>query len=200
MGKERLQKEMIDFDKFKKIHLGCGNRYLDNFLNIDIMEPADIICDAREGLPIPDETAEFIFSEHFLEHIDYPISAKKIIRECNRILKKGGKLVIGVPDAELIIQGYIKNDLALYNEMISKWYSKRDCLEHFNTYMDLVNYNLRDQDDSDNYTPHLWAYDFDKLSSLLQNASLKEIKHWKFNPSIANPKREYGSIYVSAKK
>jgi predicted SAM-dependent methyltransferase len=184
----------------KEVQVGGGRHVLKGFLNIDIVPPADLIWDVREELPIRDRCCEFIFTEHFLEHIDYPISAKKFIRECARILKPKGKLVVGVPDGELILRSYCKKDLEVFNRLIKTWYSKRNCLEHINTYIDLVNYHFRDQDDDPKYTPHLWTYDYEKLESLLKESGFSRVKRWKFDKSIANPEREYGSIYVEGIK
>lgn len=184
----------------KKIQIGGGSHTLKGFLNIDIISPADLIYDVREGLPLTDSSIDFIFCEHFLEHIDYPVSVKEFVKECLRILKEDGQLVIGVPDGELIMKKYIEKDKEFFTEMIKRWYGNRDCLEHFNTYIDLVNYHFRDQKDSQKYTPHLWTYDFEKLKSLLENVGFSGVSRWTFNPEIANPKRKWASIYVVGKK
>ena len=183
-----------------KIQIGGGSHTLRDYLNIDIVPPADIIYDLREGIPLKDESSEFIFTEHFLEHIDYPTSTKKFAKECFRVLKKGGRVVVGVPDGEQVIKAYVKKDKRFFDEMLKRWYSKRDCLEHFNTYIDLVNYHFRDQDDDKKYNPHFWSYDFEKLVSLFKDAGFSEVKKWKFDSSIANSKRWWGSIYIIATK
>lgn len=184
----------------KKVQVGGGSHILKDFLNIDIVPPADLIYDVREGLPLVDSSVEFIFCEHFLEHIDYPVSAKKFIKESFRVLQQDGRLVIGVPDGKLMIEKYIEKDKDFFTEMIEHWYANRDCLEHFNTYIDLVNYHFRDQKDSKKYSPHLWTYDFEKLKSLLENAGFSNISQWKFNSKIANSERKWGSIYVVGEK
>jgi SAM-dependent methyltransferase len=182
------------------VQVGGGEHYLEGYLNIDILPPADLICDVREGIPIKDKCVKYIFSEHFLEHLDDPDSAKSFILECFRILDKDGELVIGVPDSKLVTQNYLRKNVDFYNEMIKKWYKNRDCIPHINTYIDLVNYNLRDQDDDFKYNPHYWGYDFEKLKSLLVSAGFVNVKKWEFDDKIANPKREWGSVYVCAKK
>lgn len=94
---------------------------------------------------------QFMFSEHFLEHIDYPRSTKHYAREAHRVLTDGGQLVTGVPDAAFLLHHYPTNpDLA--TEMVERWYPKRDCLGDINTFLDLINYLFRDQDDTPNYT------------------------------------------------
>lgn len=184
----------------QRVQIGGGSNLLAGFTNIDIMPPADVIFDVREGLPVADSGTELIFAEHFLEHIDYPVSVKKVIAECYRVLEPGGQLVLGVPDARMVIDGYTKDDLVLRERMMEDWYSRRDGQDHFNTYLDLVNYVFRDQDDSDRYTPHLWAYDLGKLVSLCTEAGFRSVKPWPHDPTIANPDRAWGSVYTVAFK
>lgn len=179
-----------------RIQIGGGKHYLDDFVNIDIIPPADIVWDVREGIPLKPNSAKFIFSEHFLEHIDYPVSAKKFVKECWRVLKKNGQVVVGVPDGALAIRAYYKRDRKLISRFKHKWYSQRNCLKHFNTPIDFLNYHFRDQDDDKKYHPHLWTYDQEKLRSLLKEGGFKKTGVWKFNPQITNPKREFGSIYI----
>jgi predicted SAM-dependent methyltransferase len=212
----RLQKEITIFENHtkskvvirgnnnemntEKIQIGGGSHTLDGYLNIDVFEPADMVWDVREGLPLPDECSNQIFSEHFLEHIDYPVSAKRFVTECYRVLKPSGELIVGVPDGKLILDKYQEKDKEFFDEMIEKWYAKRNCLNDFNTYIDLVNYHFRDQDDDEKYTTHLWTYDFEKITSMMRGAGFSNVKKWDFDDKIANPKREWGSLYVIAKK
>ena len=178
------------------VQIGGGNHYLKDFLNIDIVPPADVIWDTREGIPIKSNSVSFIFSEHFLEHIDYPVSVKKFVKECYRVLAKNGRVVIGVPDGLLAVKAYYQKDKKMINRFMRHWYNKRNCLVHFNTPIDFLNYYFRDQDDDKKYHPHLWAYDQEKLESLLKNAGFKKVGVWSFDSRIANLKREFGSVYI----
>lgn len=78
--------------------------------------------------------------------------------------------------------------------------ANRDYLDDFNTYINLLNYHFRDQDDDEKYNPHYWAYDFEKLKSLFESAGFSKVEKWNFGSSIVNSKREWGSIYVIATK
>lgn len=198
LGKNQLQN--LDTKKIKKVQIGGGGHKLDGFLNIDIVPPADLLWDIREGIPLRDNSCELIFSEHFFEHIDYPKSAKKFIGECFRILGMDGQIIIGVPDSEMATKAYLTRDEKYKKHIMENWYSKRNCLGDFNTYIDILNYHFRDQDDDEKYNPHCWSYDHEKLVSLLENAGFSKITPWKFDPSIANPKRQWGSIYITGFK
>jgi predicted SAM-dependent methyltransferase len=183
-----------------RVQIGGGTHRLPGFYNIDIVEPADLIWDVRESLPLADDSVEFLFSEHFLEHIDYPRSVKTYAAEAHRVIAAGGHIVTGVPDAEAVLTAYKTRDPAFFADMRDRWYSRRDCLANLNTYLDLVNYVFRDQDDNDHYTPHLWAYDHEKLADLFTEAGFSHVEPWTFDDTIANPKRRWSSVYVIATK
>jgi predicted SAM-dependent methyltransferase len=183
----------------RRVQIGGGGHRVTGFYNIDIAPPADLLWDVREGIPLHNDTVDVLFSEHFLEHIDYPRSAKHYAREAHRVLAPGGQLITGVPDAALVLNHYPAQRRQA-DEMIERWYSKRDCLGDINTYLDLINYLFRDQDDDPTYTPHLWAYDHERLVSLFTEAGFTTVAPWTFDPTLANPKRQWGSVYVVATK
>ncbi len=54
---------------------------------------ATIRADARK-IPLPDQTFDIVFHQGFLEHFTKPL---EIVREQVRVLKKGGYLVVDVP-------------------------------------------------------------------------------------------------------
>ncbi|AIA03452.1 class I SAM-dependent methyltransferase [Streptomyces noursei] len=182
-----------------KIQIGGGTHRVDGFFNIDAVPPADLLWDVREGIPLHDETVQLIFSEHFLEHIDYPRSVKNYVREAHRVLRPGGQIITGVPDATFALSQY-PGPLDPGDEMVERWYAKRSCRPDINTRLDLVNLVFRDQDDDPKYTPHLWAYDYEKLVQLFTEAGFATVEPWTFDPKIANGKRRWGSVYVVASK
>lgn len=53
--------------------------------------------DLSYGIPLADNSADFIYSSHFLEHLDRGI-AKQLIAESFRVLRPNGVIRIGVPD------------------------------------------------------------------------------------------------------
>ena len=181
-----------------KVQIGGGSHRIDGFYNIDAVPPADLLWDIREGIPLHDDSVQVLFSEHFLEHIDYPRSAKHYAREAHRVLAPGGQLITGVPDAAFVLAQY-PGSPEQSAEMIERWYSKRNCLGDINTHLDLINYVFRDQDDDPTYNPHYWAYDHEKLVQLFTEAGFSTVELWEFDPAMANPKRRWGSIYVVAR-
>ncbi len=182
-----------------KVQIGGGTHQLDGFFNIDLAPPADLLWDVREGIPLKEGSVQTLFSEHFLEHIDYPRSAKQYAREAHRVLAPGGQVITGVPDAAFVLRQYPAPPERT-TEMVRRWYAKRDCRSDINTFLDLINYVFRDQDDDPTYNPHLWAYDHQKLVQLYSEAGFTSVKPWTFDAALANPKRQWGSVYVIATK
>jgi SAM-dependent methyltransferase len=78
------------------IHLGCGNRPLSNFTNLDYYnrKHADLIADLEKDLPYSSESIDFIYSDNVFEHIRNILG---LIKECHRVLRKGGVLAVKVP-------------------------------------------------------------------------------------------------------
>ena len=182
-----------------KVQIGGGSHQLDGFFNIDLAPPADLLWDVREGIPLKEGSVQTLFSEHFLEHIDYPRSAKQYAREAHRVLAPGGQVITGVPDAAFVLRQYPAPPERTA-EMVRRWYAKRDCRSDINTFLDLINYVFRDQDDDPTYSPHLWAYDHQKLVQLYGEAGFTSVKPWTFDSTLANPKRQWASVYVIATK
>jgi len=83
----------------KKVNLGCGEDYLDGWINIDGDHniKADLYCelDAVDvRIPLPDNSVDYIYCSHILEHIWYLPQLKK---ELIRILRPLGVLLVVVP-------------------------------------------------------------------------------------------------------
>lgn len=84
----------------KKLNLGSGSRYLVGYDNIDKSNFAfpDLKLDLEKGkLPYKDNSVDEILATHILEHVH---SIIPLMNECYRILKKGGRMIIEVPQNE----------------------------------------------------------------------------------------------------
>jgi predicted SAM-dependent methyltransferase len=89
-----------------RLHLGSGPEHKDGWVNIDLIgDPVDVAWDLARGIPFESETAESIFHEHLLEHIPLG-SAITLMEDCFRVLRTGGVLRVGVPDAGALINSY----------------------------------------------------------------------------------------------
>lgn len=58
------------------------------------------------GLPFPDNSVDYLYASHILEHF-YPDIAQTILRDAYRVLKKGGRIRICVPDLKHAVDLYL---------------------------------------------------------------------------------------------
>ena len=93
-----------------KINLGCYDKKLPGFTNIDIRPEADpdIIDDAFELKTIQNNSVELIYSSHMLEHLNYD-ETKSALKLWYSKLIDGGILRLAVPDFESVCRRYIYN-------------------------------------------------------------------------------------------
>ena len=91
------------------VNLGCGSRFNPQWLNFDIhsSSPAVRACDLLRGVPLADASCDAVYNAALLEHLPRSL-AERFLCECNRILKPGGILRIGVPDLEQICRLYLE--------------------------------------------------------------------------------------------
>lgn len=104
-------------DKPMKLHLGCGEKYLAGYINVDFPQSkhpemkvrADVYTDIRE-LDYPEDSVDEIRSHHLLEHFSRQ-EALKLLSRWHRWLKLGGKLVIETPDFEETVREFLVSGL-----------------------------------------------------------------------------------------
>ena len=87
-----------------KLHIGCGEHVLSGWLNTDYEPELPMVThlDARQHFPFKEETFDYIFSEHMIEHVSY-WDGVKMLTECFRVLKRSGKVRISTPDLAFLI-------------------------------------------------------------------------------------------------
>jgi SAM-dependent methyltransferase len=77
-----------------------------HFLPASLLEmpwSADIVIhDLRKPLPFPDNSFCAVYGSHVLEHL-YLEQAKRLLKECLRVLQPGGVLRLVVPDLQAIV-------------------------------------------------------------------------------------------------
>lgn len=84
-----------------RLHVGCGAMALPGWVNIDIRpQPGvDVVLDVREGLPY--DNVEYIFAEHFIEHLDLE-TGLQFLRECRGVLDDTGVIRISTPNLDWV--------------------------------------------------------------------------------------------------
>jgi predicted SAM-dependent methyltransferase len=91
-----------------KLNLGCGGRFREGWVNVNITStgPGVIAANLGKGVPFPDESFVVVYHSHLLEHLQKTVAAD-FLRECYRVLKPNGVIRIAVPDLEAIVRNYL---------------------------------------------------------------------------------------------
>lgn len=99
--KEDNKKEPEEKEPFQRtrLHLGCGTKYLEGYVNIDIYGGvADRVIDIRKvGKIWKERSVQEIRSHHLFEHFSR-VDAVGILAQWTMMLCEKGKLLIEVPD------------------------------------------------------------------------------------------------------
>lgn len=92
---------------YTKLHIGCGTNYLYGWYNVDSNKTykVDLMWDVRKSLPLQRESFEFIYNEHFIEHLTVA-EAVSVFTNCFLLLKPGGILRLATPDITDIVRYY----------------------------------------------------------------------------------------------
>jgi predicted SAM-dependent methyltransferase len=169
----------------RRLHLGCGDTRKPGFINIDTWT-GDLTLDLRERLPFRDASCETIYSEHFLEHVDYPDATFRLLGECFRVLQPGGVFDVGVPDTEWPLLEYAGVSRHKYFEKAKVMWHPSWC----QTRLEHVNFHFRQG------TQHRMAYDYETLERTLHAAGFINVRRREFNPDTDAAHRQLGTLYV----
>jgi len=92
-----------------KLNLGCGSILLPGYVNIDLYNPlAQKQMDVRH-LDYPDNSVDEIAAFHLFEHFSC-FQANDILKEWNRVLVPGGKLILELPDILELCRNFEKSN------------------------------------------------------------------------------------------
>jgi len=138
-----------------KLHLGCGSRFIPGYTHIDAVPftHVDHVTAVDQLGFLKSESVDLVYSAHVLEHFTrshLPV----VLKEWNRVLKKGGVLRISVPNFQSIIEIYEKTKNL--NDVIGPLFGRQDYLYNF----------------------HYNVFDMDALSNVLSEAGFSNIREY----------------------
>lgn len=162
-----------------KLNLGCGTNYFDGWINIDNnsdnnIAKLDLNFDLRNPLPFEENSVDFIYNEHFLEHLTVE-EGLKALRDFKRVLKPGGVLRIAMPDLADMVKTYNNKNWKIDNaESFYKW-----GLNFLQTRAEYLNVNFK-------CWGHKWLYDKEELERRLKEAGFLNIEFCELRKSKFN--------------
>jgi len=149
----------------------------------DLPWPTNItVLDVRKGLPYKDNIVKYIYISHFLEHLSKK-DAEYFLKECYRVMRKGGVIRIIVPDLQAGVKNYINK-----MEYIEKDTSTASPADEFVEGLGLFN-NVGKYDSflikfvrflQGNKNIHKWMYDYYSLTLRLKLCGFVRISQRKY--------------------
>jgi predicted SAM-dependent methyltransferase len=160
-----------------KLHLGCGKRYLPDFVHVDRADfpHIDFRCGA-DSLPMfESESAELIYSSHMLEYFDRT-EVRRVLDEWKRVLCPGGVLRLGVPDFEALVEVYIQTKKL--DMILGPLYGRMEIAGTGATIY------------------HKTAYDFASLQQLLEECGFRDVRRYDWRETIHNEVDDHSQSYI----
>lgn len=117
-----------------------------------------VLHDLRRGIPLQDNSVDWIYCSNFLEHLE-KYETEKLLVECKRVLKSNGNMRLVVPDISKVIANYGKSGNA-----------DEFCREFYGFDKDITSGMTKSA-----IRGHQWMYDFKSLSKLLKKVGFSKV-------------------------
>lgn len=158
-----------------KLHLGCGKRFLPDFVHIDLADFPHITHrrDIRDLSFLPDNHAALIYSCHSFEYFDRQ-EAVDVLREWHRVLRPGGVLRLAVPDFEALLEVYRRfGDLTrVLGPLFGRWEISAGRVIY-----------------------HRTVYDFASLAALLAANGFEQVRRYDWRQTIHRDFDDHSQAY-----
>ena len=168
-----------------KLHLGCGKRYLNGYIHIDINNLPHIdYCSEMHNLSMfKDNSVDEIYSCGAIGYYDKE-ETQKVLKEWYRVLRIGGSLKISVVDFEKQVELYLKNkqidSVGVLGPIFGKW-------------------EFTDSEGKKCVTYKKNAYDYKYISKTLYSCGFKECKKYDWETFLPKDYDDYSAAYVPHK-
>src|SRR5688572_29678427 len=96
----------------RRLHIGGKQPHPDwKILNAMPGEGVDRVGDVRDLTAFPEQSFDALYASHVLEHLSYNGVLVEALKGMHRILRPGGKLLISVPDLDVLCRLFVHDKL-----------------------------------------------------------------------------------------
>ncbi len=154
---------------------------------VDAQKGSDIPWDLRKRIPLPDGCVDKIYSSHFLEHVPYS-DQTKLLADCQRVLRKGGEMLVCVPNARLFIDAYITKTAYLTeaNAWLPAYVDTGSAIDQVNYIAYMAG-------------THTYMFDEENLVNSLKKTGFTSAELREFDPELDHARHRGQSIYAVAR-
>ena len=161
-----------------KLLVGPGETMVEGWTNVDI-DQGDVLADLRRPLPFPDGCASHIYCSHVLEHLRNPDETYRFLSECRRVLRRGGKIRVVVPNIAEYLRACLDGDASFWETHQQTWpWSRTEAnrLDQTLRYAGAGTYSA-------DFFGHQHGYDASSLVDVLATAGFAPVKLSAFQSS-----------------
>lgn len=160
----------------RKLHIGCGPKYIEGFLHIDMMPlpHVDITGPAEDLYYLPDNSVHLIYAAHILEHYNRK-QYLEVLYEWHRVLAPGGILRLAVPDFAAC----------------AKLYHEEGLKDGLTGLIGLIVGGQRNE-----YDYHKMVFDESFLTKELLEVGFKEVRRWDWRDTEHSDLDDYSQAYL----
>jgi predicted SAM-dependent methyltransferase len=170
------------------LEIGAGKSKKEGFFSLDLDFTSDFPFDLRVGMPFSDNSIDFIYAEHVLEHFQYE-EVMLVLLECKRVMRNGGVFKISVPDARIYLKGY-----SCPGNFNTKKFCTFDAGLDLDVAINIVNYMCYMSGH------HRFMFDEDSLAQILRSVGFSNVGIREFDAELDQLSRRHESIYAQCVK
>jgi len=186
-SKRRLR-HILKVKRVLYLEFGAGDRKgVNGWITMDIARDSDIFWDVRRGIPFPDGSVSKIYSSHFMEHLTFK-EGQRFLKECKRVLRRGGIFSVCVPNARLYLEAYVMNRSLDEN----RYFGLNKSAFNRTTRIDYANYTAYMDGQ------HKYMFDEENLLFIMNSIGFQRVRRRVFNPELDREIRDFESIYAEA--
>lgn len=105
-----------------KLHVGCGNIHVKNWLNVDLYGSDFNVDLATSPLPWSDNSFDAAISQHVIEHLVLESELIPLLNELSRVMTPGAELWLSCPDIEKVCTSYMQCNMQdLLEDRRQRW-------------------------------------------------------------------------------
>ncbi len=147
-----------------RLHVGCATVLLNGWINTDYYDGVgEFAWDANDPYPLPAASCQFIYNEHFFEHLPRETGAR-FLTDAYRLLIPDGVLRVATPSLEEIARQYGSS------EWREQSWLKLPHNSGIATPCEMVNTAMR-------AWGHTWIYDHEELHRYMETAGFRTIRY-----------------------
>ena len=171
----RIRNYLNNRHELRCLQIGGGPYSIKRWLNGDKIS-GDIYLNARRPLPFADGSFDYVFTEHFFEHLSLN-NGVSFLREVNRILKPGGVLRQSTPSLAAVIDIYLDRHPEVSSEkVLERHFSIHHTERPFRSRAIHINEVMR-------FWGHQFLYDHETIETLCRDTGFINLKWKKFGES-----------------